>query len=87
MAQEKGGEQPLNKFARFKNNINEWYKEMSDYGLTEHEQDLLKDILGTSYGICEAQEYLVLLTQIPEVGGFSLSWGDRLRKAVANFGV
>lgn len=87
MAQEKGGEQPLNKFARFKNNINEWYKEMSDYGLTEYEQDLLKDILGTSYGICEAQEYLVLLTQIPEVGGFSLSWGDRLRKAVANFGV
>lgn len=87
MAQEKGAEQPLNKFARFKNDINEWYKEMSDYGLTEHEQDLLKDILGTSYGICEAQEYLVLLTQIPEAGGFSLSWGDRLRKAVANFGV
>ena len=83
MAQEKGGEQPLHKFARFKNDINEWYKEMSDYGLTEHEQDLLKDILGTSYGICEAQEYLVLLTQIPEAGGFSLSWGDRLRKAVA----
>lgn len=83
MAQEKGGEQPLNKFARFKNNINEWYKEMSDYGLTEYEQDLLKNILGTSYGICEAQEYLVLLTQIPEAGGFSLSWGDRLRKAVA----
>ena len=83
MAQEKGGEQPLNKFARFKNDINEWYKEMSDYGLTEHEQDLLKNILGTSYGICEAQEYLVLLTQIPEAGGFSLSWGDRLRKAVA----
>ena len=87
MAQEKGGEQPLHKFARFKNDINEWYKEMDSYGLTEHEQDLLKNILGTSYGICEAQEYLVLLTQIPEAGGFSLSWGDRLRKAVANFGV
>ena len=83
MAQEKGAEQPLQKFARFKNDINEWYKEMSDYGLTEHEQELLINILGTSYGICEAQEYLVLLTQIPEAGGFSLSWGDRLRKAVA----
>lgn len=28
MAQEKGAEQPLNKFARFKNDISLWYKEM-----------------------------------------------------------
>lgn len=83
MAQEKGAEQPLNKFARFKNNINEWYKEMDDYGLTQEEQEVLKEILGVSSGICEAQEYLVLLTQHPLIGGFSLSWGDRLRKAVA----
>lgn len=83
MAQEKGGEQPLDKFARFKKDINEWYNEMSNYGLTQEEQDILKDIIGISSGICEAQEYLVLLTQHPKIGGFSLSWGDRLRKAVA----
>lgn len=83
MAQEKGAEQPLNKFARFKNDITQWYQEMTDYGLTEEEQDILKNILGTSYGICEAQEYLVLLTSHPQIGGFSLVWGDRLRKAVA----
>lgn len=83
MAQEKGAESPLEKFARFKNDITEWYKEMTEYGLTEEEQDILKDILGTSYGICEAQEYLVLLTNHPKIGGFSLGWGDRLRKAVA----
>ena len=83
MAQEKGGEQPLQKFARFKNDITEWYKEMDDYGLTQEEQDVLQEILGTSYGVCEAQEYLVLLTNHPMIGGFDLMWGDKLRKAVA----
>lgn len=83
MAQEKGGETPLHKYARFKDNIQEWYDEMTRYGLTQEEQDILKSIIGVSYGICEAQEYLVLLTQHPKIGGFSLSWGDRLRKSVA----
>ena len=83
MAQEKGAEQPLDKFARFKNDITQWYKEMDDYGLTKEEQGVLKDILGTSYGVCEAQEYLVLLTSHPKIGGFDIVWGDKLRKAVA----
>lgn len=83
MAQEKGAESPLQKYARFKNNIQEWYDEMTEHGLTQEEQDILKSIIGVSYGICEAQEYLVLLTQHPKIGGFSLAWGDRLRKAVA----
>lgn len=85
MPQEKGAETPLNKFARFHEDINEWYQEMEDYGLTEEEQNILKDIVGVSYGICEAQEYLVMLTAHPKIGGFSLAWGDQLRKAVAKF--
>ena len=83
MAQEKGAESPLNKYARFKSDINQWYEEMTSMGLSEEEQDILKDILGTSYGICEAQEYLFLLVMHPKIGGFSLAWADRLRKAVA----
>lgn len=83
MAQEKGAESPLQKYARFRSDIGEWYREMTAYGLTKEEQSLLEDIIGVSYGICEAQEYLVLLTMHPQIGGFSLAWGDRLRKAVA----
>lgn len=56
MAQEKGAEQPLNKFARFKKDISLWYKEMDEYGLTKEEQKLLEPIIKVSYGICEAQE-------------------------------
>lgn len=83
MAQEKGGEQPLHKFKRFKDDITQWYKEMNDYGLTQEEQDLLKTVLETSYGICESQERFMSLVQLPECGGFDLTWSDRLRKSIA----
>lgn len=83
MAQEKGAEQPLNKFARFKANINQWYDEMNAYGLTRAEQKVLEPILLSSYGICESQEKFMQLVQIPECGGFDLTWADRLRKSIA----
>lgn len=83
MAQEKGAERPLEKFARFKADINEWYAEMSSYGLTVEEQKILEPHLLPSNGICESQEGFMQLVQIPECGGFDLTWADRLRKAVA----
>lgn len=83
MAPEKGMETPLEKYARFKKNINLWYDEMSRYGLTPQEQELLKPILSSSYGLCEAQEIFMELVQIPECGGFSLDFADALRKSIA----
>ena len=83
MAQEKGAEQPLNKFARFKANIKEWYKEMEQYGLVESEIKILEPHLLPSNGICESQEGFMQLVQIPECGGFDLTWADRLRKSIA----
>lgn len=83
MAQEKGAELPLAKYARFKNNINLWYDEMDHYGVKKEHQELLKKILLNSYGICEAQELFMELVQIPECGGFDLNWADRLRKSIA----
>ena len=83
MAQEKGAEQPLNKFARFKKNIDLWYQEMDNYGLTKAEQLLLEPVVKLSYGICESQEGFMTLVQMPECGGFDLSWADSLRKAIA----
>lgn len=83
MAQERDAEQPLVKYARFKNDINLWYNEMRLYGLGEEERQLLEPIVGLAYGICESQEKFMQLVQLPECGGFDLSWADRLRKAIA----
>ena len=83
MAQEKGAEQPLNKYARFKEDIRLWYDEMERYGLTKEEQKLLEPIIKISYGICESQERFMQLVQLPECGGFNLTWADSLRKSIA----
>lgn len=83
MAQEKNAEQPLNKYARFKEDITLWYDEMHRYGLTEEEMKLLEPLLKSSYGICESQEKFMSLVQLPECGGFNLGWADRLRKSIA----
>lgn len=83
MAQEKGAEQPLNKFARFKNDIQLWYDEMDKYGLTKEEQELLEPVVKLSYGISESQEKFMQLVQMPECGGFDLTWADKLRKSIA----
>lgn len=83
MAQEKGAEQPLSKFARFKNDIELWYDEMRSYGLTDSEMRLLEPVVKLSYGICESQEGFMQLVQIPECGGFDLNFADQLRKSIA----
>ena len=83
MAQKKGGEMPTEKLARFKANPNSWLQEMKEYGLGEREKAILEPVLGMSYGLCIAQEQFMELVQLPELGGFSLSWADKLRKAIA----
>ena len=83
MAQEKGGEMPTDKLARFKANPHEWEREIEKYGLTSREKDILEPVLGMSYGLCIAQEQFMELVQLPELGGFSLTWADKLRKSIA----
>ena len=83
MAQEKGGEMPTDKLARFKANPVLWDEEMEQWGLNEDERKLLHGVLDTSYGICEAQEGFMMLVQMPECGGFDLTWADKLRKSIA----
>ena len=83
MAQERGGEMPTEKLARFKADPSAWEREMEKYGLGEEERKILEPVLGMSYGLCIAQEQFMELVQLPELGGFSLTWADKLRKSIA----
>ena len=56
---------------------------MRYYCLTEEEQKLLEPVVKISYGISESQEKFMQLVQMPECGGFDLTWADKLRKAIA----
>ena len=78
-----GGETPLDRFVRFRNNINEWYKEMDDYGLTKEEQEVLKEELADSFGVGPHQEDAMKLAQRPEIAGFTLAEAGKLRKSIS----
>lgn len=83
MASEKGGEQPLNMWARYRANINQWYDEMRRYGLTQEEISWLANHDAVTDGICESQEGLMLLVQEDKLGGNSLTFADKCRKGIA----
>ena len=83
MATEKGGEMPVNKLARFKAHPIDWDYELKKYGLGEDAKKVLAPVLNISYGLCIAQEQFMQLVQLPELGGFNLTWADKLRKSIA----
>ena len=80
---EDGEERPLDRYVRFRNNINEWYKEMNEAGLTPEEQQVLKEELLSKYGNSVEQEDMMRLVQRPEIANFTLGEANLLRKAVA----
>ena len=83
MAQEGTSEMPTDKLARFKKDPEAWDRELKQWGLGSKEKEILEPILKSSYGLCIAQEQFMELVQLPELGGFSLTWADSLRKSIA----
>lgn len=82
MAQD-GGESPIEKYTRFKNDINNWYHEMTEYGLNQSEQDCLKEYLNDAYGIADSQEKIMRLSMDKRISGFNLKQSNKLRKSIA----
>ena len=83
MASEPGAEQPLDMWARYRNNINEWYDEMTRYGLSEENKEWLSKNNAITNGVCESQEGLMSLLQDERLGENDLSFADKCRKAIA----
>lgn len=83
MASEPGAEQPLDMWARYRRNIDEWYDEMARYGLKEEDREWLSTNNAITNGICESQEGLMSLLQDERLGGNDLSFADKCRKAIA----
>lgn len=76
------GEQPIDKFVRYKNNIQEWYQDMNKYGLTKHEQSLMERHLLERIGICDAQEILMNIIIDEDIADGGLEFANRFRKAI-----
>jgi DNA polymerase-3 subunit alpha len=82
MTAEKGAETPMDKYVRFKNDINLWYKEMDDFGLTKEEQNVLKPYFLQSHGVPPSQEQMMLMLMDEKICHFTLAEANAARKIV-----
>ena len=82
MTSEKGEETPMEKYVKFKNNINLWYDEMDKYGLTKEEQEVLKPYFLKSHGVPPSQEQLMMMLMDPNICHFTLAEANAARKVV-----
>ena len=81
--QVEGDEQPIDRYVRFRDNIDAWYLDMVEEGLTNEEISILKKYLDKSFGISGSQETLMLLVMDPKITGFTLGEANKFRKAIA----
>lgn len=75
------GEQPLDKYIRYRSDSTAWDKDMIHDGLNESERKELHGLLDAYHGICFSQEMLMLIGM--RIGGFDLLGANKLRKSIA----
>ena len=78
------GEQPMDKYVRYKADINEWYNDMAAYGLNKEEQNLYKEFLNKYNGLMISQETIMSTLMDKRVCAFTLKQADKARKAIAS---
>ena len=76
-------ESPVEKYIRYKENPEEWENDATNYGLTEDEKQVIRDICGDSYYLAESQEKIMRLAMHPKVAGYTLKESNKLRKSIA----
>lgn len=82
MTAEKGAETPMDKYVRYKSNINLWYDEMKRHGLSQQEMKVLEPYFLSSYGVPPSQEQLMRMLMDEDICGFSLKEANAARKIV-----
>ncbi|WP_204256696.1 PHP domain-containing protein [Mammaliicoccus sciuri] len=81
--QSDGGEQPIDKYIRHKNDISQWYKEMEEAGLSKEEVKIMEEHLLHDKGLNITQESSMKLSADPRISNFNVVEQNKLRKAIA----
>ena len=82
MTAEKGAETPMEKYIRFKNNLQLWYAEMKRAGLKDSEIKVLEPYFKSSYGVPPSQEQLMRMLMDEDICHFTLAEANTARKIV-----
>lgn len=80
---DEGEERPMDRYVRHKENPGQWDNEMDEYGLTEHEKEVLHKHFDESYGVCYSQEQMMLALMDEDICGFDLKSSNAARKIVS----
>lgn len=80
---EKGKERPLDRYCRLKNNMELWYDEVHNRGLSEEEIKILEPYYLPNYGVPASQEDLMMVCMDEHIGHFTLKEANAARKTVA----
>lgn len=78
-----GEEAPIDRYVRFKNDLNEWYSEIDGYNLKASEIAVLERYLKQKFGCASEQEDVMMLLMEPEITNFTLKEADAARKIIA----
>lgn len=78
------GEQPIDTYVRYKDNINEWYDQMrKEYHLTEDEIHTLEKYLLEYHGLGATQEDVMLISMDENISNFDVKTSNLLRKGIS----
>lgn len=77
-----GDEQPIDKFVRHKESIEDWYKEMNDYKLTQEEIVIMEEHLKEVFGVSATQEAMMKLLLDERICGFTVAEANDARRVV-----
>ena len=78
-----GEEQPVDTYVKFKNNIDLWYREMKQHGLTDDEITVMEKYLKDIYGVADTQEVVMQMVMDKDIANFDIKESNALRKAIA----
>lgn len=77
------GKQPIDRYNDNKRDINNWYREMREAGLTQEEIKVMEKHLLKNYGVASTQEQAMKLSMDEKIANFTLVEANKLRKAIA----
>ena len=80
---EDGEDTPLQKYAKNKTDIENWYAEMRAHNLSAEDIQVLEPHLLAVKGVCAEQEGLMTVSMDEKISGFNTVEANTLRKAVA----
>lgn len=79
---EDGNEQPMDKFVRHKENIQEWYSEMNKYNISKKEREIISKHLAPAYGVTSSQEELMLIMMDENISNFTVQEANFARRII-----